>query len=125
MATQPVLGGTTLAYPSEYEANSVLAGATRELADGTLSIDIVDPDSVGTKRRVYKLAWAAITETDANTIESAYWAMVAAGSASFTSPSGASVTVQPLKDAKFERKSVKMNGGTLRYNVTMELKQIG
>jgi hypothetical protein len=125
MATQPVLGGTTLAYPAEYEASSSLAGATRELADGTLSIDIVDPDSVGTKRYTYKMSWATITGSEANTIETAYWAMVAAGSASFTSPGGGSVTVQPLKDAKFDRKSVKMNSSTLRYNVTMELKQIG
>lgn len=122
MATQPILYGVTLAHPSEFEISEVLAGSAREVADGTIAIDIVDPYSQGAYRKVFKLSWATITNTEANTIETQYWGMVGVGYATFTAPDGTFHTVEPLKDVKLERKAVKMAGGTLRYNVVMELK---
>lgn len=124
MATQPVLGGVTLAHPTAYEADQVLQGSVQEMADGTIVVDVVNPGLIGIYRPVYKLTWTNITSANATTIENQYWAMVNAGSASFTTPEGAIVNVMPTKDIKLDRKAVKTFGGTLRYSVTIEMKRI-
>ena len=41
MATQPVLGGTTLTYVSEYEEERFLKGASAEMADGSLAAAVL------------------------------------------------------------------------------------
>lgn len=122
MATQPVLYSLTLAHPSEFEITQELAGSARQVADGTMAIDIVDPYSQGVYRKIFKLSWGAISSGNADTIESAYWGMVSVGYTAFTAPDGTTHTVEPVDKPKLERKAVKMTGGTLRYNVMIELR---
>ncbi len=122
MATQPVLGGTTLAYVSEYEAEYFLKGASAEMADGSIVVDVLGSGAVYRKR--FKLGWKAISSANADTIQTRYWAMVAAGSAAFTSPENSTHTVQPTKDVSCTKKAVKKNSTTLLYDIDFTIEEV-
>ena len=122
MATQPVLGGTTLTYVSEYEAEYFLKGASAEMADGSIVVDVLGSGAVYRKR--FKLGWKAISSANADTIQTRYWAMVAAGSASFTSPENSTHTVQPTKDVSCTKKAVKKNSTTLLYDIDFTVEEV-
>jgi len=124
MATQPILGGVTLPYPSGYDTEQILQGGVLEMADGNIAIDVVAPGLIGSYRTIHKLEWTALTYLDAETVTDAYWAMVDNGEAEFTSPEGNDETVQPTKNVKVSRNVIKKAGGTLLYSVGFELKRI-
>ena len=122
MATQPVLGGTTLAYVSEYEEERFLKGASAEMADGSIVVDVLGAGAAYRKR--FKLGWKAISSANADTIQTQYWAMVAAGSAAFTSPKNTTHTVQPTKDVSCSQKAVKKNSTTLLYDIDFTVEEV-
>ena len=122
MATQPVLGGVTLTYVSEYEEERFLKGASAEMADGSIGVDVLGSGAAYRKR--IKLGWKAISSANADTIQTQYWAMVAAGSAAFTSPKNTTHTVQPTKDVSCSQKAVKKNSTTLLYDIDITVEEV-
>jgi hypothetical protein len=90
-ATTPALGGTTMAQvknPDGYEETVEYRGGMRELADGTVVVDLV----VAGAKRKFALHWENITTAQRATILTAY-ATVDDGSATLTAPTGSSYTV--------------------------------
>ena len=122
MATQPVLGGTTLTYVTDYEVEHFLKGASAEMADGTIVVDVVG--SGANYRKRFKLGWKAISSANADTILTRYWALVTSGSAAFTSPENTSHTVQPTKDVSCTKKAVKKSSTTLLYDISFEIEEV-
>ena len=122
MATQPILGGTTLSYVSSYEEERFLKGASAEMADGSIVVDVVGSGNAYRKR--FKLGWKAISSANADTIQTRYWALVASGSAAFTSPKNTTHTVQPTKDVKCTQVAVKKNSSTLLYDISFEVEEV-
>ena len=61
---------------------------------------------------------------NADTIQTQYWAMVAAGSAAFTSPKNTTHTVQPTKDVSCSQKAVKKNSTTLLYDIDFTVEEV-
>lgn len=90
MATQPVLGGTTLPWPDNdgYQENTGYRGAGRIMADGSVVFDVVN---TSLKRR-FTLTWSTLTASEKATVETAF-ATVRDSSASFTAPTGTVYTV--------------------------------
>ena len=66
MATQPILGGVTLTYVSEYEEERFLKGASAEMADGSIVVDVLGSGAAYRKR--FKLGWKAIGSANAGDI---------------------------------------------------------
>lgn len=124
MATQPVLGGVTLPHPSAYSTEQILQGGVLEMADGGIVIDVVSPGLIGSYRTIHKLEWSMLSYANAETVTGAYWSMVDDGEAEFTSPEGNDETVTATKNVNVNRSVAKIAGGTLRYNVSFELKRI-
>ena len=122
MATQPILGGTTLTYVSEYEKERFLKGAAAEMVDGSIVVDVVCSGAAYRKR--FKLGWKAISSANADTIQTQYWAMVAAGSAAFTSPKNTTHTVQPTKDVSCKQTAIKKNSTTLLYDIDFTVEEV-
>lgn len=119
----PVLGGTTLAHPSTYSRDEILQGAVNEMASGKNVVDVIEPGSIGNHRVIYRMGWENITSAQHENISSKYWAMVTDGTATFQSPDGDSVNVQPTKNIGLRVEAVKVAGSTLKYNVTCELQE--
>lgn len=119
----PVLGGTTLANPTAYSRDEVLQGAVMEMASGLNVVDIVSPGLIGNKRVIYKLAWVGLTYAQYEDISDEYWSMITNQTASFQSPDGDSVNVQPTKNIGVKVEALKVAGSTLKYNVACEFQE--
>lgn len=86
--TTPILGGTTLPEPNEYEEVEEYRGAGRLMASGAVVYDLLS----ATAKHVYTLTWDALTGAEKATVKTAF-ATVKTSSAAFTTLEGASVTV--------------------------------
>lgn len=122
MATQPVLGSTTLPHPTGYTETPEFRGATVEMADGSLVTHLVQS---GAKRR-FVLRWTGLTATQVGDVETA-WAAIKAGSAAFTSPRNVSYTGVNLDPGQRELvwEWYLVKGGTeLRANGELALREV-
>ena len=124
MAVAPVLGGTTLADVTDFDYTAVPRGTTNEMADGTIVVDFINVGAGAAYRKLYKLAWNLLTDGEADSVETAYWAAVVAGTATFVSPESESTNVMPTEKPKLTRKAVKKAGNNQGWNVEIELLQI-
>lgn len=120
MATQPVLGGTTMAHPSTYEESYGYRGAAVEMANGSIAWDLVTT----TAKRVFTLGWKNISTTARNTIHTAF-DTVKTATQTFTAPTGSSYTVTraPGQD-ELEWSAVADGQGNLRWSTTMQLREV-
>lgn len=119
MATAPTLGGTTLPYPSGYRERVGYRGGFTELADGTVAVDLVNVNA----KREFTVTWRGLTSAQKTTVETAF-ATVKSASATFLSPTNVSYTVTRSPDqAEIEWEAIKQNSTTLRWNVTMQLRE--
>ena len=119
--TTPALGGTTLPQVGardSYMEFPGYRGADLEMASGALATDLV---STGVKRR-FELAWLGLTETQVNTVLTAF-ATVRDSSASFTSPLGGSYTVTRDFGAMEVETSWYRGGGVARADCRMRLRE--
>ena len=119
MATAPTLGGTTLPDPSGYRERVGYRGAPSEMADGTLAWDLVNVNA----KREFTITWKALTAANKTTLETAF-ATVKSASATFLAPTNVSYTVtRHPEQGDIEFEAIKQNSTTLRYNVTLQLRE--
>lgn len=120
MATQPVLGSTTLPHPAGYRETPEWRGAMAEMADGTVVTHLVQTGA----KRSFTLRWTGLTATDVGNVETA-WTGIKQSSASFTSPRNVSytVTLDPQQQG-LEWEWYLVKGGTeLRANGELRLRE--
>ena len=118
----PSLGGTSLPQVGAHDSYMEFAGyrgADLEMASGALATDLV---STSVKRR-FELAWLGLTETQVNTVLTAF-ATVRDSSASFTSPLGGSYTVTRDYGAMEVELSWYRGGGVARADCRMRLREV-
>ena len=120
--TTPVLGTTTLPQVTAdgYDEMPELRGASDEMANGALATDLVS----ATVKRRFELRWKLLTEAEITTVTGAWSAMVIAGSASFTSPSGGSHTVTHDEQLKLEVRWEKLTKTAMLGALTLRLREV-
>lgn len=115
----PTLAGSTLAKPNEYSEDRAFRGGTVELADGTQHTDLVQASA----KRTFRLEWTALSSTEKGTLQSAFDAMVTAGTATYLDLDAASYTVSADGQAEIEFRAVKAAGGK-RWAATLNLREV-
>ena len=124
MATQPVLQGSTLAWPKSEGGYEEKYGQ-RAVSIETANANLVFQRVTTTGKREFALAWAAITAAQLTTIRTAYDALLSTGGTNnFTAPSGSTYTVTPMRDnppLDYEFLNTPDGG---RYNVSMKLREV-
>lgn len=119
MATQPTLGGVGLPYPSSYSERVSYRGGSSEMADGTVAFDLVSTS----QKREFTLGWKGLTDAQRGAVLGGY-AAVQSASATFLSPANTSYTVtRHPEQGELEFEAVKQNSTTLRWSVTMRLRE--
>jgi hypothetical protein len=123
MATQPVLATKTLPWPQDpdgYSYDYEFRGASRQMADGSLVIDLVQ----ATAKHVFVLKWNGLTDTQLGDIEDAYDA-IAAASASFTGLDGTTYTVMRNPEVKFQPTAHAIAGGkAIEWSASIGLREV-
>jgi hypothetical protein len=123
MATQPVLQGSTLAWPADdgYKERYAQRAASLETANGNLVFQRITTAG----KREFVLSWKALTSSQLSTIRTAYDALLSTGgSSNFTAPTGSTYTVTPLRDnPALDIEYVHTPDGG-RYNVSMQLREV-
>lgn len=121
--TTPVLAGYTLAQvvePDGFSYGPSYRGGSVRLASGALAYDLVSD----TVKRTFELSWRNVTETERNTINTAYNA-IRKTSAAFTAPDGQTATVNRAEDqVELRWSSKKFAGGVLRWSGTLRLEEV-
>ena len=115
-ATQPTLGGVTLAYPAKQTYGRFFRGGTLEMADGSIVKDLVDT----TVRYRFRLSWKLITSSQKSTIQT-QWDAIKNTTATYVSIENTSHTVTQPDGAELEVEPVVTAGGDIKFNVSMEL----
>lgn len=118
MATQPVLGGTTLPHPSQFRRRRTYRGGRREMADGSLAVDLVST----TAKHTFDLEWPGLTSAELSTVQTAVAAIKDTAGA-FLSPENVSYTVH-LDDAAPELDIEMFRAGSSdRFRVSLRLRE--
>ncbi|MBP8291231.1 MAG: hypothetical protein KAX65_00570 [Caldilineaceae bacterium] len=121
--TTPVLASTNLPQVAAQDGFSyakLYRGSGVRLGNGTLAYDLVD-DAV---KRTFELSWRNISETNRDTVNTAYHA-IRKTSGAFTAPDGQTATVNRAEDQPELRwSSAKGPGGTLVWSTTMRLEEV-
>lgn len=119
MATQPVLGGTTLPWPSAHAPTSGYRGGVLIMADGTQVTDLVQANA----KKGVTLSWTAISASDLGTILTGA-ATIKDTSASYTDIDNATFNVTGDGIVEVAASSVDGSAGSnIRYNVTLKLRE--
>lgn len=121
MATQPVLGGTTMPHPSEYEEVIGYYGAAQTMADASLRLELQDSSA---KRR-FSFTWRGLTTAQRATIITAL-ATTATASVTLVTVTGDSYTVTRSGEPDDVPSQVVPTGnGNYRWNVgPLRLRQV-
>ncbi|MGB5050738.1 MAG: hypothetical protein WBO46_17475 [Caldilineaceae bacterium] len=118
MATQPTLGGQTLAHPSDYRESVEYRGGRRVMADGTQVTDLVNSSA----KRLFHVEWNALTAAERTTLETAY-AAVKDTTGSFKTPDNNTYTVTIDGDAALEFNYILLPSGSFRYATALKLRE--
>jgi hypothetical protein len=115
------LGGTTLpdVTTDGFKEGYGYRGSDREMLSGAVVTDLVTASA----KRTFELSWREITETQVNTIKTAF-ATVDDGSATLVTPLNATVTV--TRDVGFMALDIqwRSRGRKVRADVTMKLREV-
>ena len=116
----PVLAGSTLAWPTEYENNPTIRGGTEEMLDGSITIEVVDSNL----RRTFTMAWVVLTAAQKGTIETSYATIITAPTTNnFTDVEGTSFSVTGLDGLPaLSCVAIKTAAG-IRWNVRMTFRE--
>ena len=119
MATQPVLGGTTLPYPAIEGLDETIEyrGGNAVMADGSQVTDLVDANA----HRTFVLSWRGLTSAQKDTVETAL-ATVKNTTQSYTHIDGDSYTVSADGAATIKWTIYMVGGGALRYDGSVALR---
>jgi len=122
MATQPVLEGTTLAYPYDYEEQAEFRGASVETADASVYFDLAQTSL----KHLFTLRFRGLTTSQRTDIETAYTALKSNYTTSnFTAPTGTTYTVTrdpAQKELRWQAQPVA--GGTLYWQTELRLREV-
>lgn len=123
MATQPVLQGSTLAWPAAEGGYSETYGQ-RAVSIETANGNYVFQRVTTTAKREFTLEWRAISNSEYSTIKTAFDAMLSTGGTSnFTAPTGSTYTVTPIaNNPPLDAQYINTPGG-VRWNVTLRLRE--
>lgn len=122
MPTQPVLATYTLPHPGEYSDSPVLRGTATEMANGAIHFEIIGAAAL---KREFELSWPALTETQKDTVETAWLALATSyASNNFTSPAGDTHTVTRHPDQESLKFESFASQGVLRYKTTLRLREV-
>jgi hypothetical protein len=119
VATIPVLGAVTLPPPKEQNYTRLYRGGTLAMADGSLVHDLVD----ATARHQFRLRWEFLTNTQLNTVVSA-WDAIKNTTAVYLSIRGTNHTVTRPEDGELAVTPVVTAGGDVKFHVSMELVEV-
>lgn len=119
-ATTPTLGGTTLPMPVSQEYEPEYRGGALEMADGSIVHDLVDT----TARYRFRLKWILLTQTQKNTILTAY-AGIKNTTATYVSIENASHTVTRPPEGKPKVTPRNTAGADIKFDVELELLEDG
>jgi hypothetical protein len=120
VATQPVLGGVTLPWPSEYRAAVGYRGGQLEMADGSVVTDLV----TATAKRRWTLTWKSLSTADRATVESAL-ATVKNAAATFTSLEGVTTSVtRDAQQGEVEFTAVPASNGRTLWQASLALREV-
>jgi len=122
MATQPVLGGTTLPWPAAnggYEERYGWRGADMVMASGAVATDLVTTSA----KRAFTLRWVNLSTTDVATVQTA-WATVKSSSATLTTLSGSAYTVTRAEGVMELPITWYWRAGAMRADVEMQLREV-
>ncbi len=114
----PTLASNTLAEPQEYTETREFRGGAVVLADGTQHTDLVQASA----KRLFRLEWVALTTTQKGTLQTAFDAMLAAGTATYEDLDAVSYTVTADGQASIEFRAVKASGGK-RWAASLALRE--
>ena len=121
---QPQINGSNIPYPSASsppERTEAYRGSGREMADGSVVFQWV----AASIKHAFNLTWTNITSTDLNTLQSAYATVAAGTSTSYKDVNGSTYNVTLDPDSpEMKITYAKAAGGTLRYTVTWQLRQV-
>lgn len=115
-ATQPTLGGVTLAFPAEQSYQRLFRGGHLDMADGSIVIDLVDT----TVRYRFKLRWELITSTEKGTIQT-QWDAIKNTTATYVSIENTSHTVTQPDGATLDVTPRVTAAGEIAFDVALEL----
>jgi hypothetical protein len=115
----PILAGQTLADPSGYKRTIIYHGGRQVMADGSLTIDLVNTSA----KAIFELSWPALTDAQATTLQAAFDA-IKDTSGSYTDISGSVYTVTLAQDYDaLEFTHVRARGGN-RWAASIKLRQV-
>lgn len=117
MATQPVIGSTTVAWPASHVVNVAYRGGAVIMANGTQVTDLVN---TAAKRR-WTLGWKAITGTELASILTGV-ASIKDASGNYTDLNGTSYTATLDGTLDLTATSVTAAGG-IRHDVSLALRE--
>jgi hypothetical protein len=115
-ATQPTLGGVTLAYPDSQTYTRFFRGGTLEMADGSIVHDLVDT----TVRHRFRLKWTLLNSTEKGTIQT-QWDAIKNATATYVSIENASYTVTQPEGAEMSVTPRVTASGEIAFDVELEL----
>lgn len=115
-ATTPTLAGTTLPVPKEQQYGKLYRGGTLEMADGSIVHDLVDT----TVRHRFRLRWEYLTQTEKNSIATAYEA-IKNTTGTYLSVENVSYTVTRPDGGEMDVTVEVVAGGELAFHVAIEL----
>jgi len=124
MATQPVLQGSSLPWPTT-ENGFVEAYGQRAVNIETANGNYVFQRVTTTAKREFTLEWRAVSDSDYTTIKTAFDALLSTGgSNNFTAPTGSTYTVTPTSNnPPLDARYINTPGGA-RWDVTMRLREV-
>jgi len=114
MATAPILGGTTMAYPSECEIVRGYYGSSQVMADGSMRLELVNANP----KHTITMSWRGVTTAQKDTILTAV-ATTATASVAFTAPTGTVYTLvtRSGEDTDLKMTMIPTSNGNYRWNV--------
>ena len=116
--TTPILNGTTLPNPEQYREQRAFRGAMAEMADGSVAFDVVNLAA----KRLYTLTWRNLTDAQKAIVETTFDALRGAA-VDFTPPTGDAATSVTRTEAELTF-DVQLSAAGLRWNVSMELREV-
>lgn len=121
MATQPILQGTTLPWPSEYEEKYGIRAASLELANGNLAFQRITTSA----KREFHISWDIVSNGDRGDILAAYDNLLAVGGTNnFTSIHNDTFTVTPLPgNPPIDSTFINAPGGG-KYKLSIKLREV-
>ena len=118
-ATQPILAGTTLAYPSAFSEEVSFLGTTSQTASEIQKVKLVATSA----KRLFTLNWTMLTNAERNTIVSAF-TVIKQTIGLFLAVDGNEYIVARLDDNDIKFEYMQTAGGTFRYNGDLKLQEV-